>query len=135
MIDHCALLRLLIHVYSEWNKIPDEINHATAGNVFMLGAGGIFVVWFSAYFGRLPVLLLFQSLNLATSAWSGSATNFESFMAARILHGFFATVAAAVRGPISCITLIIALTLAPGWLDVYQRHVLLPSTSVSPDLQ
>ena len=76
--------------------VPDHINHATAGNVFMLGAGGIIVVWFSAYFGRLPVLVFFQSLNLATSAWSGSATNFESFMAARILHGFFATVAAAV---------------------------------------
>lgn len=61
----------------------------------MLGAGGIATVWFSAYFGRLPVLVFFQSLNLATSAWSGSATNFESFMTARILHGFFATVAAA----------------------------------------
>jgi ABC-type transport system involved in cytochrome c biogenesis permease subunit len=75
---------------------PDRFNRATAGNVFMLGAGGIFVVWFSAYFGRLPVLAFFQSLNLATSAWSGSATTFESFEAARILHGFFATVAAAV---------------------------------------
>jgi MFS family permease len=76
--------------------VPDQINHATAGNIFMLGAGGIFVVWFSAYFGRLPVLVFFQSLNLATSAWSGSATSFESFETARILHGFFACVAAAV---------------------------------------
>lgn len=127
------MLRSLIRVYSEWNKIPNEINHATAGNVFMLGVGGIVVVWFSAYFGRLPVLVLFQSLNLATCAWSGSATNFESFMAARILHGFFAVVAAAVGGP--CLMHYIALTWTPGWLDVYQRHVLLPSTSVSPALQ
>jgi hypothetical protein len=80
----------------EWHLTPDHINHATAGNVFMLGAGGIFVVWLSAYFGRLPVLVFFQSLNLATTAWSGSATSFDSFMAARILHGLFATVAAAV---------------------------------------
>lgn len=81
---------------------PDHINRATAGNVFMLGAGGVFVVWLSAYFGRLPVLVFFQSLNLATTAWSGSATGFKSFMASRILHGFFGTVAAAVSQILFC---------------------------------
>lgn len=30
------------------------------GNVFMLGAGGVFVVAFSAYFGRYPVLFWFM---------------------------------------------------------------------------
>lgn len=26
----------------EWNMSQDEVNHSQAGNVFMLGAGGIF---------------------------------------------------------------------------------------------
>ena len=26
----------------EWGMTPDEVNHSQAGNVFMLGAGGIF---------------------------------------------------------------------------------------------
>ena len=60
----------------------------------MLGAGGLFVVWWSAYFGRLPVLLFFQCLSLGTAAWCSAATSFKSFMAARILNGFFSVVAA-----------------------------------------
>lgn len=59
----------------------------------MLGAGGIFVVALSAYFGRLPVLFWFSIFAFLTAAWSAAATSFHSFMAARILHGFFSTVA------------------------------------------
>lgn len=50
------------------------------------------VVIFSAYFGRLPVLFYFLVIALATAAWCAGATSFESFMAARILNGFFSTV-------------------------------------------
>jgi MFS family permease len=71
---------------------PDTVNHSQVGNVFMLGAGGIFAVALSAWAGRLPVLSYFLVLATATAAWCAAATTFESFMAARILNGFFSTV-------------------------------------------
>lgn len=71
----------------------NEVNHSQVGNVFMLGAGGIFVVALSAYFGRLPLLFWFLVVAFATAAWCAGARTFDSFMAARILNGFFSTVA------------------------------------------
>lgn len=59
----------------------------------MLGAGGVFVVALSAYFGRLPVMFWYLIVAFATAAWCAGAKSFESFMAARILNGFFSTVA------------------------------------------
>ncbi|OAL27593.1 hypothetical protein AYO22_03497 [Fonsecaea multimorphosa] len=76
-----------------WNMTPDHVNHSQVGNVFMLGAGGVVVVALSAYFGRLPVLFYFIVLATATAIWCAAAKSFESFMAARILNGFFSTVA------------------------------------------
>lgn len=76
-----------------WGVSPDYVNHSQVGNVFMLGAGGIFVVVLSAYFGRLPILFWFTLTAVWTAAWCAGATTFESFMAARILNGFFSTVA------------------------------------------
>ncbi|KAH8666313.1 major facilitator superfamily domain-containing protein [Xylariales sp. PMI_506] len=78
---------------AEWGMTADEVNHSQVGNVFMLGAGGIFVVALSAYFCRLPVMFYWILLALATAIWCAAATTFDSFMAARILNGFFATVA------------------------------------------
>ncbi|KAI1861671.1 uncharacterized protein JN550_010741 [Neoarthrinium moseri] len=83
----------LIPQAEEWGMTPDEVNHSQVGNVFMLGAGGIFVVVLSAYFGRLPVMFYFVVVALATAIWCAAATTFDSFMAARILNGFFSTVA------------------------------------------
>lgn len=34
--------RANVIVASEWNTTADIVNHTQAGNVFMLGAGGIF---------------------------------------------------------------------------------------------
>ncbi|GAP91287.2 putative major Facilitator Superfamily protein [Rosellinia necatrix] len=82
----------LIPQAQQWHMSEDEVNHSQAGNVFMLGAGGIFVVAFSAYFGRLPVMFYFLVVALATAAWCAGATNFASFETARILNGFFSTV-------------------------------------------
>lgn len=62
----------------------------------MLGAGGLFVVTLSAYSGRLPVLFWFSVIAFLTSIWCAVATSFESFMTARILVGFFSTVAQSV---------------------------------------
>ncbi|KAL2863368.1 major facilitator superfamily domain-containing protein [Aspergillus lucknowensis] len=76
-----------------WNMTEDHVNHSQVGNVFMLGAGGPFVVALSAYFGRYPVLFYFMVLAVATAVWCAAAQSFESFMAARILNGFFSTVA------------------------------------------
>lgn len=59
----------------------------------MLGAGGVVVVALSAYFGRLPVLFWYLVFAFLTAIWCACATTFESFMAARILNGFFSTVA------------------------------------------
>jgi len=74
----------------------NKVNHSQVGNVFMLGPGGIFVVIFSAYFGRYPVLFWFTVLGLATAIWCTAAVTFNSFMAARILNGFFSIAAEAV---------------------------------------
>ncbi|OBT55600.1 hypothetical protein VE04_03638 [Pseudogymnoascus sp. 24MN13] len=76
-----------------WGMTPDEVNHSQVGNVFMLGAGGVVAVALSAYFGRYPVLFYFIALAVGTAAWCAAATTFPSFMAARILNGFFSTVA------------------------------------------
>ncbi|RDL33009.1 Uncharacterized protein BP5553_08448 [Venustampulla echinocandica] len=83
---------MLIPQAAIWGLSPDTVNHSQAGNVFMLGAGGIFVVVLSAWAGRLPVLFYFLIVATATAAWCAAATTFESFMAARILNGFFGTV-------------------------------------------
>jgi predicted MFS family arabinose efflux permease len=60
----------------------------------MLGVGGLVTVWLSAYFGRLPVLFWFNVLSAGTAAWSAAAQSFESYMASRILNGFFCVAAA-----------------------------------------
>ncbi|KAK4460386.1 putative permease of the major facilitator superfamily [Cladorrhinum samala] len=82
----------LIPQAAEWETTPDYVNHSQAGNVFMLGAGGVVVVILSAFFGRLPVVFWFLIVSTATAAWCAEPGNFESFMAARILNGFFSTV-------------------------------------------
>jgi MFS family permease len=78
----------------EWRISPDTVNHATAGNTFMLGIGGLATVWLSAWIGRLPVLFWFGVLSAATAAWAAAAKSFESYMAARILNGVFCVAAA-----------------------------------------
>ncbi|KAF7595529.1 hypothetical protein BBP40_005564 [Aspergillus hancockii] len=82
----------LIQQAEQWNMTQDYVNHSQVGNVFMLGAGGPFVVALAAYFGRFPVLFYFVVIALATAVWCAAAQSFESFMAARILNGFFSTV-------------------------------------------
>lgn len=46
----------------QWHISPNTVNHATAGNVFMMGAGGLIVVWFSAFFVSLPACSVASSL-------------------------------------------------------------------------
>lgn len=75
-----------------WNMSEDTVNHSQVGNVFMLGAGGLVVTVFGAYFGRLPTLVWFLVMALWTAACCAGATTFNTFMAARILNGFFSTV-------------------------------------------
>jgi len=84
----------LIQQAAEWKISPNTVNHATAGNTFMLGVGGLVTVWLSAYFGRLPILFWFQCFSAGTAAWAAAAQSFESYMAARILNGFFCVAAA-----------------------------------------
>jgi predicted MFS family arabinose efflux permease len=81
---------------SYWSIPSSQIMHSLEGNLFMLGFGGIVVVTLSSYSGRLPILIYFLAGALVTSAWSAAAGNFPSFMTARILNGFFSTVAQAV---------------------------------------
>jgi predicted MFS family arabinose efflux permease len=62
----------------------------------MVGAGGVTIVALSASFGLYPVLFWFIIPAVATSICYTVATTFESFIAARILNGFFSTVAQGV---------------------------------------
>ena len=79
-----------------WHMTQDHVNHSQVGNVFMLGAGGLFLITLAAYFGRLPTLFWFTLTGVWTAAWCAGAKTFESFMAARILNGFFSTVSQGV---------------------------------------
>ncbi|KAM7211545.1 putative transporter mfs2 [Rhypophila decipiens] len=83
---------VLIAQATEWGMSPDHVNRSQAGNVAMLGFGGVVAVLLVAYFGRLPVSFWFILLSAATAAWCAAANTFESFMAARILNGFFSTI-------------------------------------------
>lgn len=82
-----------------WGISEDTVNHSQAGNVFMLGPGGLATIILAAYFGRLPVLFYFVIIAFLTIAWCAAATSFDSFMTARVLNGFFSTVA---QGVSSC---------------------------------
>ena len=85
-----------LQLHRQWGKSQNTIQHNLVGNLFCLAAGALFAVFLSAYFGRLPVLLFFTSMALGTSAWCGAATSFSSYLAARILNGFFSNVAQGV---------------------------------------
>lgn len=68
------------------------VQRAVVGNIFTIGACGLFVVALANYFGRLPVTFAFQIVFFATCAWSAAATSFDSYLAARIVNGFFCSV-------------------------------------------
>ena len=68
------------------------MQQAVVGNIFTIGACGLVVVALASYFGRLPVTLIFQAVMVGTCAWSAAATSFDSYLAARIINGFFCSV-------------------------------------------
>ena len=68
------------------------MQQAVVGNIFAIGACGLIVVALASFFGRLPVTLVFQAVMVGTCAWSAAATNFESYLAARIINGLFCSV-------------------------------------------
>jgi len=83
----------------EYGLTPDIVNHSQSGNQFMVGAGGVIAVIFSAYFGRLPVLFWFTVITLATAAGQAGSHGFNGFFAPRVLNGFFAGAAQGVGFP------------------------------------
>lgn len=68
------------------------VQRAVVGNLFTIGACGLFVIALANFFGRLPVTFLFQSVMVGTCVWSAAATTFDSYLAARIINGFFCSV-------------------------------------------
>jgi MFS family permease len=82
----------LKHRHSEWGLSQETVQRAVVGNLFTIGACGLFVVPLASYFGRWPVTLVFQCVMLGTCAWSAAATSFRSYLAARIINGFFCSV-------------------------------------------
>ncbi|KAJ5643407.1 MFS transporter [Penicillium longicatenatum] len=76
----------------QWGLTQATVQKAVVGNLFTIGACGLFVVPLTSYFGRWPVLLVFQCFMLGTCAWSAAATSFPSYLAARIINGFFCSV-------------------------------------------
>lgn len=81
----------------EW-RIPEAtVQHSLVGMLFCLGAGGLFVVVLAAFVGRLPVLVSFQVMTTATGIWCAKVVSFDEYMAARIVNGFFGSLAQAVR--------------------------------------
>jgi len=68
------------------------VQRAVVGNIFAIGACGLFVVALAGFFGRLPVTFFFQSVMVGTCVWSAASTSFDSYLAARIINGFFCSV-------------------------------------------
>ncbi|KAL9024515.1 MAG: hypothetical protein Q9196_006461 [Gyalolechia fulgens] len=85
----------LVPQSEQWDMPPDDVLRAQAGSVAMLGVGGLFVVAFSVYFGRFPVLFWFTLLAFLTAVWSAAVDSFNSFFIARMFNAFFSTVAQA----------------------------------------
>lgn len=116
----------LIPQSKQWDLPEVIVQHNLVGNLFMLGVGGLFAVTCSHYFGRAPTLFWFYLVAFATSIWCAVALSFESFEAARIVNGFFATVAQSVRQHFKRDRLTWLANAVAGWFDVDQRHILLP---------
>ncbi|KAJ5168551.1 MFS transporter [Penicillium canariense] len=76
----------------QWGLSQATVQKAVVGNLFTIGACGLFVVPLAGYFGRWPVTLVFQCAMLGTCIWSAAATSFRSYLAARIINGFFCSV-------------------------------------------
>lgn len=76
----------------EWRLAPADVQHAVVGNLFTIGACGLFVIALANFFGRLPVTFFFQTVMVGTCVWSAVATSFDSYIAARIINGFFCSV-------------------------------------------
>ena len=72
------------------------VQHNLVGNLICLGGGGLVAVALSEYFGRLPVIFYFTLMAFVTGIWCAVATSFDSYLAARIVNGFFAIVAQSV---------------------------------------
>ena len=81
----------------------DTVNHSQAGNVFMLGPGGLATIILAAYLVGCRFCGYFVIIALLTAAWCAAATSFDSFMTARVLNGFFSTVAQGVNHVFSII--------------------------------
>lgn len=77
----------------EWNMTEAGVLQALVGNVFIIGAGGVIVVALMAYFGRLPVLFWFTLFALWSAAFCAGSATFVQYEAARVINGFFSTVA------------------------------------------
>ena len=60
-----------------WNMNFNAVNHSQAGNVFMLGVGGIFVPIASAYIGHLPTFFWFGLSAFWTAALCAGASDFN----------------------------------------------------------
>ncbi|KAK4888847.1 hypothetical protein LTR27_012308 [Elasticomyces elasticus] len=71
-----------------WQLSPNTIQYNLVGQCAALGTCAILTAILSNYFGRLPVLLAFQVLAVATGVWCAVASSFHSYLAARILTGF-----------------------------------------------
>ena len=83
----------LIPQATQWGLTQDGVLRSQVGNLFMIGAGGVVVVTLMAFFGRLPILFWFTVFALWTAAFSAGAETFNEYMTARVLNGFFSTVA------------------------------------------
>lgn len=75
-----------------WGLPANTIQHNLVGNIFCLAAGGLIAVALASFFGRLPVIIAYQILTLGFGIWCGATSNFNSYLAARILQGLTATV-------------------------------------------
>ena len=79
-------------IYRYYNLSSNTVQHNLVGNIFCLANGGLIAAAMASFFGRLPVIFIFQCFALGSGVWAGVSTSFNSYLAARILQGSTATV-------------------------------------------
>lgn len=93
-----SLSPILVAIINEYQISVDKAGYLITLNLLFLGLGNLFWVPLSEKIGKRPVLVTCSLLYFLFSIWAALAKGYGSFLGARIMQGFAASVAEAL-GP------------------------------------
>lgn len=80
---------------SEYGLPPATVQNNLVANLVCIAGGAIIAVIMSNYFGRLPIILIWHIIALASGIWNATPPSFSSYVASRAVNGVFSIVAGA----------------------------------------